>query len=80
MFTDSMDTKRLWLGLVVFSIGTVLFINQGNILSNNGNYDYSPTGWRLLTVILFQILVLIMLFGGLTLMALSWDWNWQKPK
>jgi ABC-type multidrug transport system permease subunit len=69
-----MNVQRLWIGLISFSIGLVLFFNQGNIFS----YGYSPSGFTLLGLMIFQALVLIMVFGGLVLIAMSWDWKQKK--
>ena len=58
-----MDKLRLWLGLVAFSAGLVLVLNMGRLLENT----------KLSVSIGLEIVVAVMIFGGLLLMYLAWD-------
>ncbi len=64
---DDLSKYRLWLGLIAFCIGLVMLFNLGNLLGNN----YNPTGADLAVRIFIEIVVVVLIFGGLILMVMS---------
>ena len=61
---DRMNMYRLWLGLIAFSAGVVFFMNLNAILP----YNPSPP---LVETLLIEIVMTILIFGGLLLMYLA---------
>ena len=76
MFMFIMYNLRLFFGLIAFSVGLVFFINLGNILPNSG----SVSGYPLLVTMVVQILTVLLVFGGLILMYLSWEGSLTSNK
>lgn len=68
-----MDKNRLWLGLISFCAGIVFFFNLGNI------FPYGSTA-PLVEKIVIELVVAMLLFGGLVLMYLSVKSNMQAAK
>ena len=63
-----MEGYRLWLGLFAFSAGLVFFFNLGNMFAT------SP---GLAAQMIIEIVVTVLILGGLLLMLLNWDWKTQ---
>ncbi|MDE1761984.1 MAG: hypothetical protein KGH78_02200 [Candidatus Micrarchaeota archaeon] len=65
-----MKTTELWIGLVAFSLGVVLVFNLGNLLPYN-SYGNTLTGGQLATTLITELIVAVLVFGGLILIGLS---------
>ena len=72
---DDLSKYRLWLGLVAFCIGLVILFNLSNLLGNS----YNPTGGALALKIFIEIIVAVLIFGGLILMIIAIRSDKTKP-
>ena len=63
-----MVNLRLWLGLIALCIGVVLVFNLSSLFP----YSYGPeTAAQIYSKIIIEIVIAVLVFGGLTVMILS---------
>ena len=68
-----MKILELWIGLVAFSFGLVLMFNLGSLLPYNSYGSTQPA--QLGTTMLTELIVAMLIFGGLILIVFGFGWT-----
>lgn len=67
------EKNGLWLGLFAFVVGIVLWVNLSSIVPYSYNYGNAPSRTQVMISIVVEIIIAVMILGGLLLMILNWD-------
>ncbi len=76
-----MNIHGIWFGLFAFVVGIVLWANFQYIVPYQYNYNTQsgPSGLQVLANIVVEFIVAILIFGGLLMILLNWDWKPTMP-
>lgn len=66
-----MNTKLIYIGVVAFVVGFVLVININDILPGSYDYYHPISGTQLVVLMLFEFLIVMGIFGGITAMLVG---------